>query len=324
MKKDFLYAIIIIVAIAGICFGLAKIRPDFVPTKSQPYHIDQVQTAPKKANEAPGKVIMRVNGEPVTDLEFQTYIAGMPEQAQQMAQMPQGRRLIAEQVASLVALAQEGRKMGIQNDKETKLRLETEETNVVAMAALRKLVTPDDAKVREEFNKRKGNFDSIELKHVLIAYEGGQVPARQGSAALPLPAAMDKAKQIEAQLRGGADFGLVARAVSDDTASAQQGGEIGSVSRESLPADVAAEVFTLKPGEISRPLRTPFGVHIFKAGARKSPSYEQLKPQIEAELQQKSAKDTVEKIRKGSKIDLDPAFFGPEEKPKAPGPKNPS
>ena len=327
MKKDLLYSLIVIVVIAGLCYGLAQIRPEFTPTPSHPYTLEEPKSAAvTKSAPAEGKVIMRVNGEPVTDQEFETFVKGMPEQAQQMLQLPQGRRVIAEQVASLIALAQEGRKMGIENDKEVKSRLDADETNVLAMAALRKMVTPNEATLRAEYDKRKNNLDSVDLKHILIAYVGGQVPPRPGPNPLPPAMAMQKAQQIETRLQSGADFGLMARAQSDDTASAQNGGELGPVPRESLPPEVANTVFALKPGEISKPLQTPFGIHIFKAGERKSPTFEQLKPQLEAEMQQKGASDTVQRVRSSAKIDLDPAFFGPEpgKAPKMPGLKNPS
>jgi peptidyl-prolyl cis-trans isomerase C len=326
MKKDLLYTSIGVVLVVALCFGLAQMRPEFEPPKSEPFHVDKEAGAAapvsKAAPPAGAKVVMRVNGEPVTDLEFQTFLSGMPENMQQLAQSPHGRRAIADQIASLIALAQEGRKMGIDSDKETRLRLDADQTNVLAMAALRKLVTGDEAHMREEYNKQKGNFESVELKHILIAYEGGKVPPRQGTTPLPLPAAMQKATQIEEQLRAGGDFAMTAKSQSDDVGSGQQGGELGPVPRGSLPPEVAATVFALKPGEVSRPLRTEFGVHIFKAGERKSPTFEQMRPQIEAEMQQKLAKETVERIKSGSKIELDTAFFGPEEKPA--GPKNPA
>lgn len=321
MKKDLLFALIVIVVIAGICFGMARMRPEFTPTPSQPFHLDEKTASAVTVAPAPGKVVMHVNGEPVTDEEFQTYVNGMPEQMQQLAQMPAGRRALAEQIVNLIALAQEGRKMGLQSDKETQLRLSAEQTNLLAMAALRKMVAPNEAALRAEYEKQKGNYDTIDLKHILVAYEGGKVPPREGNA-LPLQSAVQKAAQIAAQLKSGGDFGAMAKAYSDDTASAQQGGELGPVPRQSLPPEVGAVVFALKPGEISQPLRTEFGVHIFKAGARKSPAFEQMKPQLESEMEQKTAKETVERVKAGAKVDLDPTFFGPPTLMKSP--KNPS
>jgi peptidyl-prolyl cis-trans isomerase C len=318
MKKDLLFTVIGIGAVGAICFGLAQMRPELPPTPSQPFQADAKSATPSASTPAAGRVVMSVNGEPVTDLEFQTFISGMPENMQQMTQTPHGRRLIADQVASLIALAQEGRKMGLDNDKETKIRIDADQTNVLAMATLRKLVTPNEARLREEYAKMKSNYDAVDLKHILIAYQGGQVPPRQGSNPLPLPAAMQKAEQIEAQLQAGGDFAMMAKSQSDDVSSAQNGGEIGPVSREQLGPEAGAAVFQLKPGEISRPVRTSFGVHIFKAGERKSPTFEQVRPQLEAEFQQKQAKEAVERVKNGAKIELDPGFFGPPEKPAGP------
>jgi len=318
MKKDLLYALIAVAAVAAVCFGLAQMRPELPPTPSQPYQVDSKLATPSSAGPAAGKVVMSVNGEPVTDVEFQTFVSGMPENMQQAAQSAHGRRLLADQVASLIALAQEGRKLGLDKENETKIRIDADQTNVLAMAALRKLVTPSEARLREEYAKAKSSYDAIDLKHILIAYEGGQVPPRQGSNPLPLPAAMQKAEQIAAQLQAGGDFAMMAKSQSDDVSSAQNGGEIGPVSRQQLGPEAGAAVYQLKTGEISRPVRTAFGVHIFKAGERKSPTFEQLRPQLEAEFQQKQAKEAVERVKNGAKIELDPGFFGPPEKPAGP------
>jgi len=201
MKKDLLFTVIGIGAVAAVCFGLAQMRPELPPTPSQPYEVDAKLATPSSGGPAAGKVVMSVNGEPVTDVEFQTFVAGMPENMQQAAQSSHGRRLLADQVASLIALAQEGRKMGLDKEKETKMQVDANQTNVLAMAALRKLVTPSEARLREEYAKMKSNYDAVDLKHILIAYQGGQVPPPQGSNPMPLPVAMQKAEQIAAQLQ---------------------------------------------------------------------------------------------------------------------------
>ena len=322
MKRDLVYSLVTILAVAGICFGLARMRPEFAPTKSEPFHLDEKAASPTAKAADGGKIVMRVNGEPVTDRQFQLFVSGMPENMQQMASSPAGRRIMAEQISSLIALAQEGRKMGLDRDPALRMQLDAEQTNALAMAALRKMVSSDDKRLRAAYEKQKGNFEGIELKHIVVAYQGGKMPARPGTQALPPDVAMQKAAMIEMQLRRGADFAVMARAQSDDTETGQRGGVIGPVGRQSMPPDMANVIFNLKNGEISKPVRTDLGIHIFKAGERKWPTFEQLKPQLEAELQQEIAKETLDRIKKQSDVNLDPAFFGPEP-PKA-DPKNPS
>jgi len=307
MKKDLVIALIVILAVGGVCFGLSQVRPAYKPSLSEPFTLEHgVQSSPA----APGKVIMRVNGESITDRQFQMYVAGMPENVQQMAMTAEGRRLIADQIAGLIALAQEGRKMGLDKDPDSVMRVEAEATNELAMSALAKLTKPNEATLRAEYERQKAGLESVELKHILVAYQGGQVPPRPGTQALSADEAMKKAKGIEAQLRAGQDFELVARTISDDVASARQGGDIGAVGRHSLPPEVANLVFGMKSGEISGPMKTPFGIHIFKVGARKTPSFEEIRPQLEGEGRQLTARATVDKIKKAADVYLDPSFFG--------------
>src|SRR5581483_2723566 len=254
--------------------------------------------------------------------QFQTYVSGMPENVQQMTARAEGRRMIADQIARVVAIAQEGRKMGLDRDPEATMRLQAEATNQLAMSALNKLTKPNEAALRSEYEQQKKGLESVELKHILIAYQGGQVPSRPGTKPLSFDDAMKKAREIEAQIRAGQDFELVAQAISDDVATARQGGNIGAVGRQALPPDVADLVFSMKPGEISGPLKTPYGIHIFKVGARKTPTFEEARPQLEAEGRQDVARATVDRIKKAADIYLDPSFFGAKaakESPKNPG-----
>ena len=73
-----------------------------------------------------------------------------------------------------------------------------------------------------------------------------------------------KADELVKQLRGGADFSTVAKANSDDKASAEKGGEWATV-RRSDKIDEATKklVFGLKPGEVSEPVKQGSGFYIF-------------------------------------------------------------
>lgn len=312
MKRDLVLALIAIVVVLGACFALAHVRPDLAPTKSQPFVLDRDAANPMQQPGA-SKIIMRVNGEPVTERQFQTYIAAAPENMQQMLASPSGRRVLAEQIVQLKALEQEAKKMGLDRDAEISSRLEAERSNVLANAALRKLVTADDQRLRAAYARSKDKFEMIELSHILIGYRGAQPPERNAGAP-PQAEAMQKANAIDAALQHGADFAVIARQQSTDTASAQRGGQLGPVTREQLPPEIANVVFSLKPGEISKPVVSQYGIHIFKVGRRQVPTFEQLKPTLEQQLQQDLVTDTVNRVSKSANVYLDPAFFGPEPK----------
>ena len=88
-------------------------------------------------------------------------------------------------------------------------------------------------------------------------------------------AALEEARQVEALVNeSDADWWAIAKEHSDDSGSAQRGGDLGWYD----PADpqfvtaFAAELAALEVGEISEPIRTEFGYHVIqKTGERDSP-----------------------------------------------------
>jgi peptidyl-prolyl cis-trans isomerase SurA len=72
------------------------------------------------------------------------------------------------------------------------------------------------------------------------------------------------AESLLVVLRHGADFAAVAKRFSADTASREQGGELGWFRRGVMFKQFEDVAFRLRPGEISDVVETPFGFHIIK------------------------------------------------------------
>jgi peptidyl-prolyl cis-trans isomerase SurA len=70
------------------------------------------------------------------------------------------------------------------------------------------------------------------------------------------------AERLVQTVREGADFGSLARQVSV-AASAERGGELGWVPAAQIPPELLAELEGLQPGDVSEPIRSPIGYHIF-------------------------------------------------------------
>ena len=317
MKKDVLVAIIAVLFVAAAAYTLDAVRPDRPATPSEPYRAvaKSNAAAPKKS----GKVVMHVNGEPVTEDEFKAFIQGVGEQAQMLYANPQGRRRLAEEFVKLKALEQEGRRLGVADSPELASQIESIRTQLVANRALEKLVTDNlEPRIRQAYEKEKAG--AVALRHIVVSYQGSAIPARQGQP-LPETQAMAKARQIAAKIRGGADFGQVAVQESDDQQSAVRGGSLGAVPPEQLPPEIAAVVRSLKPGQISDPIKTQFGIHIFKTEV---PSLDELRPMLMQKVQQQGAQDIVERFQKSAKVELDPTYFpqvagGPAARPPGSG-----
>ena len=95
-----------------------------------------------------------------------------------------------------------------------------------------------------------------------------------------------KADELYKELKGGANFVALAKKFSEDTASAKQGGKI-TVSKGQTVAPFDKIAFSIKEGEISKPVKTQFGWHIIEALAPiEVTKLTEAKPTIEQQLKQ--------------------------------------
>jgi parvulin-like peptidyl-prolyl isomerase len=316
VKKDIAIAVIAALVIAAITFALDAAIPDKPMTPSQPVTGAKAGGSAAGADKSP--VVLRVNGEPVTEQEFNRYLDQAPAEQRAMYETPQGRRMLAEELVRVKALEQEGRRMGLDKDPQVQSEIRTAVSQITAGRALQKLVgDPTEQQLRAEYEKARQQYETIQLSHILVAFQGGAVPPRNGQA-VPAQAAMQKASAIAQRLRGGADFAQLARSESDDQASAQQGGTLGEVPLSQLPPDIAGPVSQLKPGQISDPVRTQYGIHIFRIGERKARAFEELKPALEQQFKRGRLEGELTKLTSAAKVDYEEKFFGPP--PPAPKP----
>ena len=92
----------------------------------------------------------------------------------------------------------------------------------------------------------------------------------------------EEANAAYERLKNGEDFATVAREVSQDTGSAERGGDLDWQPRSFFVKEFGDAAFTQELGEIGEPVKTDFGYHIIQVIAREelplSPSqYEQRK-----------------------------------------------
>jgi len=75
--------------------------------------------------------------------------------------------------------------------------------------------------------------------------------------------------QIKERIESGQDFAQLAKAHSDDTTSARQGGDLGWVSPSDMVPEFEEEMLKLNPQEISAPFKSRYGWHIVQVLERR-------------------------------------------------------
>jgi len=85
-----------------------------------------------------------------------------------------------------------------------------------------------------------------------------------------LEEAKKKAEELYQRLKQGEDFAQLARQYSEDSASADKGGDLGFFGRGQMVKPFEEKAFSLKMGEISEPVLTEYGYHIIKVEEKKA------------------------------------------------------
>jgi peptidyl-prolyl cis-trans isomerase SurA len=87
---------------------------------------------------------------------------------------------------------------------------------------------------------------------------------------------------LRSRIVNGADFAELAKANSDDTPSAARGGELDWIYPGDTVPDFERALQALQPGELSEPVRTPFGYHLIQLLERRAADASQERRRQEA------------------------------------------
>lgn len=81
--------------------------------------------------------------------------------------------------------------------------------------------------------------------------------------------ALRRIEQLRERILNGADFAETARANSEDVGSAANGGDLNWINPGQTVPDFEKVMNALKPGELSAPVKSPFGVHLIQVLERR-------------------------------------------------------
>jgi peptidyl-prolyl cis-trans isomerase C len=260
----------------------------------------------------PNKVILSVGDSKMTAAEFDAFLAELPPEVQMMAKGPQKRR-IGEDVLKLKLLAAEARKQKLDETPKFKQQMEMMRDNALAGAMFRelqdKLVT--DADVQKYYDEKKGTFEKVTARHILIAAGENGVADEA--------AAKAKADAIKKQLDGGADFAALAKANSSDPGSKDNGGQLDPFRRGEMVPEFDAKAFELEPNQISDPVKSQYGYHIIQTLKKDTPPLEEVKEDIIDQLRPVKLEQWLTDLKGKTNATLDESYFGAAQPAPQPG-----
>jgi peptidyl-prolyl cis-trans isomerase D len=110
-----------------------------------------------------------------------------------------------------------------------------------------------------------------------------------------------KSNELLERLNKGADFSEVAKKHSDDPSSGANGGSLGEFPEGTMVSAFENALDKLKPGEISKPVLSPFGYHIIKLESveqKRIKPLSEVKDEIIQSLKEIKARQRVKRIVK--------------------------
>ncbi len=128
-------------------------------------------------------------------------------------------------------------------------------------------VSVSPGEVNEYYKAHSQEFvqgDRVQLQHILI-----RASTHSGEEAKSL------AESLAAQIKAGKFFEELAKAYSEGS-EAKEGGQMGWVEKGQLLGEIDEKVFSLEAGQVTEPIQSSLGYHIFKALERKQFSIKPL------------------------------------------------
>jgi peptidyl-prolyl cis-trans isomerase D len=166
---------------------------------------------------------------------------------------------------------------------------------VLDVEALKNSVTVSEDELKSYYAQNQARYSTPEERrasHILIK-------AEKGAAADVRAKAKAKAEALLAELKKSpASFAEAAKKNSEDPGSAERGGDLDFFGRGAMVKPFEDAAFGLKPGEMSGVVESDFGYHIIQVtGARggEKKSFEQVRPEIEAERRKQAAQEKFSK-----------------------------
>ena len=160
---------------------------------------------------------------------------------------------------------------------------------VLDLDAVRKGLAVNEQDLKTYYEQNAGRLSGKEERrasHILVA-----VP--QGAPAAEREKGKAKAQELLAAVqKSPGSFAEVAKKNSQDPGSAVNGGDLDFFARGAMTKPFEEATFALKKGEISGLVETEFGYHIIMVTDIKAPkqrSFEEMKPELEAELKKQQA-----------------------------------
>ncbi len=235
--------------------------------------------------------VAKVNGVAIPQSRLELLLKANAAQGQ--PDNPDVRNRMRDALISREVISQEATKKGLDKTTEVAAQLDLQRQEALVNAFVQDYIknnpVSEDA-LKKEYERQKAQIGDKEYKarHILVKEEA-------------------EAKQIIAQLKKGAIFEKLAAEKSEDQGSKGQGGDLDWSAPGRYVPPFAEALKKLKKGQLTdAPVQTQFGWHVIRLEDErpfKTPSYEEVKSQLQQNLQRQAIDKVVAELRAKAKVE---------------------
>ena len=272
----FLVALVIWFFVGSLFMQLA-VREDFC-------HIRYWDTP-----EHSGEVVAVVAGEKIYMSEIKDYLEAMPQLKELPFEIVYPQLL--ETVVNARVLQRAADQAGTETQENVQRALQLAHDQIVAQAwldqKLNSMVSPQQ--LRQLYRQEMKNWiptEEIRARHILVQTE-------------------KEAKDLVVQLKNGANFGTLAGQHSLDKSTPD--GDLGYFTEDMMIPEFGKAVFALKKGQVSEPIKTPFGWHIVQVEDRRltqKPSFESVREDLKKILMERNLAKVLADERRAQHVEI--------------------
>jgi peptidyl-prolyl cis-trans isomerase C len=230
-----------------------------------------------------------VNNKPIPKQKVDDFVAALA--AQGRPDTPELRAAVREELIARELFVQEAEKKGLTRNADVQRQLDNVRQDILIRALIRDHLKANpikDDEIKAEYDKirQQAGDKEYHARHILVEKE-------------------DEAKDIIAQLKKGAKFEDLAKK-SKDTGSAQSGGDLEWNTPQTFVKEFSDAMVKLEKGKFTdTPVKTQFGYHVIRLDdvrEAKAPPLEQVRPQIQQELERHRVQALQQSLRAKAKI----------------------
>jgi len=241
----------------------------------------------------PNKVVVTIDGKPVTETDLALALASVD---QQYAQLPPEQRRAAAFMAvmEIKLLAARAVAEGLDKDPDFLRRMAFLHDRALHSEVIDKDIGSKitDAEIRARYDKQISEtpaVNEVKASHILVKTK-------------------EEADAIIKELDGGADFAKLANEHTTDPSGKTSGGDLGYFAAGQMVPEFEKAAFALNVGDYTKePVQSQFGWHIITVTDKRpqpAPAFDTMKDQMRNMVFREKYFAMVDELRKAGKVDV--------------------